>query len=32
MVLSLWLFRGEIVEAWPPAARLFQLVGGAAEG
>ncbi|WP_200306072.1 hypothetical protein, partial [Paracraurococcus ruber] len=32
MLAALWLFRVEIVAAWPPAARLYLLVGGIAEG
>lgn len=32
MLLALWLFRAEIAAAWPPAARLFQLLGGLPQG
>jgi predicted Zn finger-like uncharacterized protein len=32
MVVALWLFRAEIVEAWPPAARLYLLFGMTAIG
>jgi predicted Zn finger-like uncharacterized protein len=30
--LGLWLFRAEIVEAWPPATRLFLMLGSTAHG
>jgi predicted Zn finger-like uncharacterized protein len=29
---ALWLFRAEIVEAWPPAARLYLMLGPTAQG
>ncbi|MFC7477192.1 zinc-ribbon domain-containing protein [Dankookia sp. GCM10030260] len=32
MGLALWLFRAEIVEAWPPAARLYLMFGATAQG
>jgi predicted Zn finger-like uncharacterized protein len=32
MGAALWLFRAEIVEAWPPAARLFLMLGTTAQG
>ena len=32
MVVALWLFRAEIVQAWPPAARLYLLFGMTAIG
>lgn len=28
-VVALWLWRGEVMAAWPPAIRLFRAVGGA---
>lgn len=31
-LLALWQYRAEIAEAWPPATRLFHLVGGVAQG
>ena len=30
--LALWLFRAEIIEAWPPAARLYLMFGSTAQG
>ena len=32
MLVVLWLFRAEIIEAWPPAARLYLMLGSAAQG
>jgi predicted Zn finger-like uncharacterized protein len=32
MGIALWLFRAEIVEAWPPAARLYLMLGTTAQG
>lgn len=29
---GLWLFRAEIAEAWPPAARLYRILGTTAQG
>lgn len=31
-VAALWLFRSEIVQAWPPAARLYLILGTTAQG
>jgi len=28
LVIALWLFRTEVTEAWPPAARLYSALGG----
>ncbi|HWX50349.1 MAG TPA: hypothetical protein VNZ61_20050 [Roseomonas sp.] len=27
-VVALWVWRAELMAAWPPAARLFQALGG----
>ncbi len=32
LLLLLWLYRVDIVAAWPPAARLFLLFGSPAQG
>jgi predicted Zn finger-like uncharacterized protein len=32
MLLALWLFRADIMTAWPPAARLYQLLGTVTTG
>jgi hypothetical protein len=28
MLVALWVYRVEVVAAWPPAARLFDVLGG----
>jgi predicted Zn finger-like uncharacterized protein len=32
LAVALWLFRVEIVQAWPPAARLYFMLGTTAQG